>query len=745
MRTFGVIVVLYQPTRDFLDRLAQTRRACPHVMAVDNSPQPDLSLHESLRQGGGEVIYNANRGGLAGAYNRGAEGLLARGCEAFFLLDQDSEVEDSFFEKMIAAANELHLDEFLLGPKIYEVKLERHMPLLAPGKYLPRCVPVADLTSGLFPTLGVISSGSMVSAAAYRRVGPFREDYFIDYLDGDYSMRARRAGVPIYLNAGVTLRQSFGNITRHGKLFSTNHPAWRRYYVARNCVHCFRTYPEYVRLHWLSSIVVLQQVVMVLLFEAGKRKKLLALAAGYMDGIGDRLGTIEEQHPWLAAWCEAPTTRRRLSHIEHIVQGKVVYCVRVNGPFAGEGLRSALDQAQRKHPALRALLRGEGSRLYYDNGAAPEIPLRIVRRGRSGDYRRECERELREEFGNDEPLFRVTWLRGEHEHDLLFATSHRICDGASMLILVREIVRNVARPGQPQRVTSYPPITPRHIIADYRPPSAWKRKLAAWGLNRVLGAIPESRRPLAHHETFLEWRCDASLSERLAQSAKQNGVSVHAMLLVALDRALPAAFGGKVPKWIENPMDIHRGRFPALKDDTIFFAGGNFKVMSGQSPDEEFWRRARSLNEEIHEKVARELREIPGQLHFLEMLRPISRGQVQTVVRVGDWMRTRRKDSGNRFALSNLGRVAVLDDDAAFQVTDLRIYMHSVTVRALCLVTYTFRGEMRFYCMGDEQCLSAGQADALRRRFMELLENAAVAAEIAGNRVARAAGGREAS
>jgi hypothetical protein len=143
--------------------------------------------------------------------------------------------------------------------------------------------------------------------------------------------------------------------------------------------------------------------------------------------------------------------------------------------------------------------------------------------------------------------------------------------------------------------------------------------------------------------------------------------------------------------------------------------------MTGQSPDEEFWKRARAINEEIRAKVERELRDIPGRFHFLEMLRPVSRRQVQTIVRLGDV--TKRNGSWNRFGFSNLGKVAMIDGDTSFQVTDLRIYMHSVNVRALCLVTYTFNEEMRFYCMGDEKCISPEQAETLRRRFMELLEN----------------------
>ena len=36
---------------------------------------------------------------------------------------------------------------------------------------------------------------------------------------------------------------------------------------------------------------------------------------------------------------------------------------------------------------------------------------------------------------------RVVWLRSEKESDIVFTTSHRICDGMSMLTVVRETLR----------------------------------------------------------------------------------------------------------------------------------------------------------------------------------------------------------------------------------------------------------------------------------------------------------------
>jgi rhamnosyltransferase len=304
MKSFGLIFVLYQPTEDFLGNLAKARAACPNVVAVDNSPEADVRLHECLREQGMQVIFNRNAGGLAGAYNKGAEVLLARHCDVIFLLDQDSDIEPSFFTKMMQVCSELGTDTFLVGPKIYEINLQRCMPIFPPGKRFPKPSRIDDQSAGLFPTLCIISSGSAISAAAYRKLGAFREDYFIEYIDIEYSLRASSQHVPVHMNAGVTMRQTTGQIERHGKRFTTNHAAWRRYYGARNAVHCLNLYRSYWGLHWTSGLLAIQQALCVLRFEPQKLQKLTAIACGYLDGVFGRLGTFEHRHPYIADFCK---------------------------------------------------------------------------------------------------------------------------------------------------------------------------------------------------------------------------------------------------------------------------------------------------------------------------------------------------------------------------------------------------------------------------------------------------------
>lgn len=307
MKTFGLIFVLYEPTQEFLENLEKARLICPNLVAVDNSPEADLELHRKLRAHGMEVIFNRNQGGLAGAYNKGAEVLLDKSCDVIFLLDQDSDIDPSFFEKMMEGCETLETDEFIVGPKIYEVNLQRCMPVFQPGKRLPKRVRIDDEISGMFLSLCIISSGSAISAAAYRKLGAFREDYFIEYIDIEYSLRAVSQNIPVYMNAAVTMRQTTGKIERHGDRYTTNHAAWRRYYGSRNAVHCLYIHRKYWGSPWVSGLLAFLQVVRVLQYEPQKLRKVTAVVCGFLDGVFGRLGPFEERHPHVAAFCKGPT------------------------------------------------------------------------------------------------------------------------------------------------------------------------------------------------------------------------------------------------------------------------------------------------------------------------------------------------------------------------------------------------------------------------------------------------------
>jgi hypothetical protein len=410
--------------------------------------------------------------------------------------------------------------------------------------------------------------------------------------------------------------------------------------------------------------------------------------------------------------------KRKLSTIEHLLEGNILCVVRLTGSFHADQLRSALSRVQRKHPALRALIREESDGLYYELDSEVDVPLRIVAHAGEEVYRRECETELTTDFAYGQVQLRVVWLQGDSESDLLFTTSHRICDGMSVFTIVREVLRSIH---SDEELIPYQPITEQDIIGNYLPPQLWKRKLTATLINGLLRLIPSSRRAPDKNEHSLEWRADRALSDAIKQRCRAEGVSLHAFLAGTLDRALLTVFGKKkMPRWIDSQIDPRRGRSAALRSDMLFPGGGSFRMRTGQASGVESWTWMRTLHEEIRRKVGQEALEIPRRFHFFGMLHAPTAGQLNSILRMNCALRM--KNGLSSFPLSNLGNVAVLDEVARFRLKDLRLYIHSFKSRAVGLVTYTVNGEMRFYCLSDENCMTRSQVATLKREFMALLQ-----------------------
>ncbi|MEG3789646.1 condensation domain-containing protein [Lysobacter sp. CCNWLW3] len=407
---------------------------------------------------------------------------------------------------------------------------------------------------------------------------------------------------------------------------------------------------------------------------------------------------------------------RALSTIEHLIDGCIVYAIRLEGEIDEARLRAALARVQAKHPALRATLRTQaGSVRYVDDSAGP-IPLRVLPLRGGGDYRREADAELATPFAEGQAQLRLVWLRGAGRSELLFVASHRICDGMSLLIVARETLRALY---DDTPLRPYAALTAADIVGDYRPEHPRRRRWIARLIGLALRMLPPLAPP-RNREHHLEWSAGPVLSSALRQRCKREGVSVHAALLVALDDALLAALGREqVPAWIESPMDGRRGRVPALADDRLFYGGGGLKFRTGQDAGLDYWERARQAHRSMQEQIERETRDIPSRYHFCDSIPAPRPAQLNALIRFGNALGL--KGSWNRITLSNLGQLDLVDEAAPFRLEDFRLYVHSHSVRALGLLVYALHGQIRFYCMGDERCIEPDHAQALREALMAIL------------------------
>lgn len=233
----GTLITLYKPTQEQVEHMLDLPRLSPVVVAVDNSPAVDTHLYDRLRESGVDVVVNQNRGGIAGAFNAGIQFLIDRSCNVFFIFDQDSYIPNDYFDRMLTGCAAVGDPRFLVGPRIFNLNFKRDLPLFTVGRWSAQITRINDGAHGLLRCSVIISSGTAISLAAYLELGPFREDLFIDHVDAEYCMRAQSLGVPVCVNADVSLPHELGSPPLHQhwphvEIFDQS--ALRHYYAARN-------------------------------------------------------------------------------------------------------------------------------------------------------------------------------------------------------------------------------------------------------------------------------------------------------------------------------------------------------------------------------------------------------------------------------------------------------------------------------------------------------------------------------
>jgi len=314
MTKLGAVVVLFHPTAEQVARAVELRRHCDNLIVVDNTPQPDNRLPILFEDHDITLINEGNRHGIAGAHNRGLATLFERGVDAAALIDQDSVMPADYFPVMREICTTLASQPFLVGPRIFEEAIQEYVPVLETNGITVRQLDIHE-DAGLQRCAVLISSGCVISRAAFAKIGPLDETFFIDCVDTEYCFRARKSDIPVYVTPALTLSHRIGDLRRHKlgpyKTITMNHPWYRRYYNARNSVQLLLRHGRRYPVIFLLNLFTLREVFYVALLEEAKLAKLVGIVLGVVDGLSGRLGPIEHTRPRLVARFAHGAGRRR--------------------------------------------------------------------------------------------------------------------------------------------------------------------------------------------------------------------------------------------------------------------------------------------------------------------------------------------------------------------------------------------------------------------------------------------------
>lgn len=290
------ILVTYHPDTEFPGRLTSISRQAAAVIIVDNgSTDAELAmLREIAADPAVTLILNFENLGVARALNIGIQRAITRGYALVLLFDQDSRVDGDMVKSLLAIYESFPTRERLavIGCAFRDI-----------NKQLPDPDAHAAFTEQWEDAECVITSGTLLPLAAYSVIGPFREEFFIDYVDLDYCNRASAHGYRVIKSRRALMAHSIGAPTQHRllwmKKWTTNYSADRRYYIARNKTVMLREYGNYRMGGWAikSLFSCLKTCKRIILYEHPKAGKIAALASGWWDGIHGNMGPRDRPHP----------------------------------------------------------------------------------------------------------------------------------------------------------------------------------------------------------------------------------------------------------------------------------------------------------------------------------------------------------------------------------------------------------------------------------------------------------------
>lgn len=275
------VIISYNPGPTIFENIAALADQVDEVIVVDNGSSDDaLSRLSEIEGLGIKVLHNGSNLGIAAALNQGIDCALRQKFPWILTFDQDSRVTPGFVRGMLEtyrSAGDMG-SVALVAPSYFDQRSGIRV----------RCTSMRDGT-----IITAMTSGSLMSAAAIRVLGQFDESLFMDYVDTDFSLRARRRGMVILQSPSV-LFHSLGRTTFHhflGLRYGvTNHSWQRRYYITRNRLRLLLRYREDWPWVWREVRAFFLHGAKIVFVERDKWKKFRAITNGAAHAFLGKVG-----------------------------------------------------------------------------------------------------------------------------------------------------------------------------------------------------------------------------------------------------------------------------------------------------------------------------------------------------------------------------------------------------------------------------------------------------------------------
>lgn len=275
MKIAGV-VVLYNPDDSVVLNINSYIKDIELLYVFDNS-EVKTNLIEEIKKINKVKYFSVGKNmGIGYALNYVCDIAVREGYDWILIMDQDSCFEPNGVLKMTS--------EFEKNIGLDKEKIGVISPLIVyEGDKME------DEGNGNFRKIPIaINSGSLLNLKAFLNAGKFREDYFLDRIDFEYSLRLKKFGYELLRHCGSRLYHKLGNLKVYNflgfKIRVTNHNPIRHYYMTKNAIDIVKNYFKYFPFHCIYEMKsIVFDLCKVVLFEKDKFKKIKMIFKGIFD------------------------------------------------------------------------------------------------------------------------------------------------------------------------------------------------------------------------------------------------------------------------------------------------------------------------------------------------------------------------------------------------------------------------------------------------------------------------------
>ncbi|GDZ84749.1 glycosyltransferase family 2 protein [Leuconostoc citreum] len=277
--SIDAVIVTYNPDiRLLLDNVKAIINQVDKIFIVDNGSDNLDQWNSLINSSNVSVFPLLENKGIAYAQNFGIKKSKEQSSDWVLTLDQDT-----------------------ILPTSYVVEIMRnHFPSkvgIISGRFIDRSWKEINSIYNEKPNIEevneIISSGNIVNICAWKNVGGFDENLFIDYVDFDFDYKLHRQEYGIYRVNNVVFEHEIGNGIPESmiktflglkKKHVFDHSAYRLYYINRNRIIVRAKFPEYGSPYKMivRELINLKEI---LLFEKPKVNKLRFSIKGIFAGI----------------------------------------------------------------------------------------------------------------------------------------------------------------------------------------------------------------------------------------------------------------------------------------------------------------------------------------------------------------------------------------------------------------------------------------------------------------------------